>query len=95
MFVLTPGVGMEQQRHSAAGFVVMPVTYVLGFDMEPEQLSQATGQEPGGERNRCGTTYPWTHRSGILVQSWPGRQRGLLRLLRTPPTRGPPTRLDA
>lgn len=39
MFVFAPGVGMEQQRHSAMRLVVMLVTHVLGFDMEPEQLS--------------------------------------------------------
>jgi len=43
MFVLALGVGMEQQRHSAVGLVVVLATHVLGFDMEPEHLCQATG----------------------------------------------------
>ena len=43
MFMLAPGIGMEQQRQSAVGLVTVLATSVLGFDMEPEHLYQATG----------------------------------------------------
>jgi len=66
MFVLAPGVGMKQQCHSAVRFLVVLVARVLGFDVEPEQLGQATRREPGKERYGCNTAHPWTHRASIL-----------------------------
>ena len=67
MFVLAPAVGMKQQRHSAVGLVVVLVAHVLGFDMEPEQLGQATRHEPGKERYGCKTTHAWTHRAAFCA----------------------------
>jgi len=51
MFVAALRVGVMQQCHHAVCLVVaMPD--VLGFDVEPEHLPEAAGEEPRGERER-------------------------------------------
>ena len=51
MFVAALGVGVMQQCHHAVCLVVA-VPDVLGFDVEPEHMPQATGEEPSSERER-------------------------------------------